>query len=859
MSAKVIISEQDRSVIVPSLNGVYAGIVIVSDKGPVNTPVLVTSTNQLLDLYGTPNPRLGVSMYSALTYLSQGNKLWVTRATHNDSKYAAALIRSKILPIPTEKTGTITADHLIVNPLLSGLTQEELNQYQFPVYMTNKEYEAVDNTIFEASTQLQRVRVNNATGISVGDNLSFSDTTLEELNDNQDSVGEDTLTVKVTGIITSVLEFDNGIMAEPVTVVAGTAIRKVDPDTQEVSTYPGNPVVVRDATNSTNILISDADYIAHGDKLDIGGVQVIMNEKNLYKEDATYLELDNLVSVTTTDSIFRVIQNEFEDRDAFLVTAYNQGDWGKNLSIGITPSKNYTSAFNILVYFKGVLVETWEVSRKHELDGFGRQMYLEQKINGKSAYIMVHDNEANVDADGNPTMPLNTDYSLWRKNPEDVFIDSGNNLVENLLKGHVEVKLSSVTNLTLGTRVKFVVGDDLKLSKEYKILSFDSVNNTAILDRKIEEDQISKQWTDKTGSKITTKMFYFKSDNNDSAEGIVNGVRYYAIKVINNVYYNYKLNSSFIISGEAGTLLSPGANMPDGGTNGSSVTIGDLITALNKMDNKEKTPINLFMDGGFATPAYAQAISAIAQKHGLMHGYLSTDLSSEEGVNYLTDIVAYKNSTQLNTHLCSMFSGWIKIYDSYNQLEVWVSPESFAAAAQSFTTRNYNMFTPAAGWTRGKITGGLDVRVKFSEGDRDFLVDNRINPIRSKDGSGLVIWGNETLLVKPSPMQLRSVAMLLIVIKTGLEGMLEYKTFDLNNENTWSIVEGSLDAFMRDEIKAKGGVYNYVVAIKDIITPSDLDNRRMPVFLGIQPTMDIQEIPVTLAIFNNTVDIQVSV
>ncbi len=166
------------------------------------------------------------------------------------------------------------------------------------------------------------------------------------------------------------------------------------------------------------------------------------------------------------------------------------------------------------------------------------------------------------------------------------------------------------------------------------------------------------------------------------------------------------------------------------------------------------------------------------------------------------------------------------------------------------------MFTPAAGWERGQIQA-LDVLVKYSEGDRDYFVDNRINPVRYKLGSGMSIWGNETTLEKPSPMQMRHVSMLLIVIKEALQA-LEWQTFNLNNESTWVKVEASLNAFMRDEIKAKGGVYNYQVALQEIITASDLDNRRMPIFLGIQPTSDIQMIPVALAVFNNTVDIQVA-
>lgn len=378
-----------------------------------------------------------------------------------------------------------------------------------------------------------------------------------------------------------------------------------------------------------------------------------------------------------------------------------------------------------------------------------------------------------------------------------------------------------------------------------------------MLDRPITELEIPKEWVDNSGSLIATKLFYFNPVLNDIDAGILDGIQYFAIKKIDNVYYNYPLNARFVISGTEGALLNAGANLMLGGFKGSVATVGDLITGLRTMENKENTPVTLVMDGGFAHPAYALAIDALCEKHGLTHGYISTDPSAEDAFNYKKAIVDYKAATMLNSHRCSIFSGWVKAYDEYNQKEVWVSPDGFAAASQAFTTRNYQMWYPAAGWDRGKLRA-LDVKVKFSEGDRDWLIDNQINPIRYKKGSGLVIWGNETTLVKPSPMQLRSVAMLLIVIKYGLENMLEYKTFELNNERTWALVEGAINGFMRDSIQAKGGVYAFQCAVQSVITPSDLDNRRMPVFLGIQPTMDIKEIPVTLAIFNSSIDIEVA-
>ena len=94
-SAKVVIKEQDRSAIVPSFNGIYAGITVVAEKGPVNQPILVTNENEFIDIFGEPNSKLGVAHYSAMAYLSQGNKLWVVRSAHEDAKHSGVLVRSK--------------------------------------------------------------------------------------------------------------------------------------------------------------------------------------------------------------------------------------------------------------------------------------------------------------------------------------------------------------------------------------------------------------------------------------------------------------------------------------------------------------------------------------------------------------------------------------------------------------------------------------------------------------------------------------------------------------------------------------------------------------------------------------------
>ena len=503
----------------------------------------------------------------------------------------------------------------------------------------------------------------------------------------------------------------------------------------------------------------------------------------------------------------------------------NQGDWNNHISIGIAESKNYEEAFIILVYYDGVLVESWEVTKTDFIDGFGHQLYLEDKINGFSNYIKVIDNKMVTEK------PELTNFSVWRKDLVDIFTKV-TTLAEDVVENDTEIKLDSAGNISLGDRVKFGT-----YPEEYKIT--DISDNIVTIDRGFLHEKIAD------GS----DFLKFDSTLNKPEENIKNGVQYGQLQKIEKVFFNYAVPyHPFVISGEDGTLLDAGVNMLRGGFDGSPASLAEMITALKTMNNKGNTPITLLMDGGFTFPAYAQELVKVAEKQDATHVYLSVDPLAEENVDYKTAVVDYVAKLGLDTEKASVFSSWLKIFDEYNGKYVWVSPESFAAASQSFTYRNYYMWFPAAGWLRGKLKA-LDSLIKPDEGTRDWFIDNKINPIKYVKGSGFIIWGNRTLYTKPSPLDDRSVAMLLIVIKEGLKGFLRFETFELNDPITWSIAEQACINYLQD-IKAKRGLYDFNVAISSIITAQDIDNNRMPVQIGIKPTRSIKEIPVTLSIYS---------
>jgi len=94
MSApEVITREIDLSTRVPGFNGVYAGIVLPANRGPVDKPTLVTSDTDLLRRY-TVNETVPMdgndAFFSALAFLEKGDKLWVIRCAGEGALYGGA-------------------------------------------------------------------------------------------------------------------------------------------------------------------------------------------------------------------------------------------------------------------------------------------------------------------------------------------------------------------------------------------------------------------------------------------------------------------------------------------------------------------------------------------------------------------------------------------------------------------------------------------------------------------------------------------------------------------------------------------------------------------------------------------------
>jgi len=284
---------------------------------------------------------------------------------------------------------------------------------------------------------------------------------------------------------------------------------------------------------------------------------------------------------------------------------------------------------------------------------------------------------------------------------------------------------------------------------------------------------------------------------------------------------------------------------------GLAVTDAEMITAAQTMSNPDDLPLTVLMDGGFATPAYGQELENICNLEtgrGDCVAILSVPFSDEASSTYLADIIDYrKTELNLNSSFAALYTPHVKIYDRFNDRAIFIAPDGFAGAAISFSAANYEVWFPPAGFKRGNFTA-LDLRRRFTTAEMDSLQAEGINPLRFVPGRGLVVWGQKTLLSRPSALDRLNVRLLLIAIEPGIEEALEDFLFDLNDEATRSIVTAILESFLGD-IQARRGLQDYnVICDSTNNSATDIDEGRLNVDIYIKPIRSVELIPVRMII-----------
>ena len=136
-SPAVVFLEKDNSAYPPNIDSSIVGIVGFASKGPTDTPVLITSQENLLRVFGNPSESLaGQGLEGALEILEATNQIRFVRAIPGDAKSASALVKFGVCPalkFAASSIGVTASAHFRVSVWDADGTQVLENQvYSVP-------------------------------------------------------------------------------------------------------------------------------------------------------------------------------------------------------------------------------------------------------------------------------------------------------------------------------------------------------------------------------------------------------------------------------------------------------------------------------------------------------------------------------------------------------------------------------------------------------------------------------------------------------------------------------------------------------------------------------------------------------
>lgn len=283
-------------------------------------------------------------------------------------------------------------------------------------------------------------------------------------------------------------------------------------------------------------------------------------------------------------------------------------------------------------------------------------------------------------------------------------------------------------------------------------------------------------------------------------------------------------------------------------------------TGIYTIQNQESYDTNLLCTPGFNSGAVIGQCIQLAEARGDMLYLVDPPfgLRPQQVVDWHNGMLTSDISTALNSSYAALYWGWIKVFDQFNQQDIWVPPSGHVAAVYSRTARDAEQWYAPAGLNRGRILTALELEFNPSNAERDLLYGsgNAVNAIVSFPNEGAVVWGQRTLQRADTALDRVNVRMLLIYLKKNMIQLLRQFIFEPNTENLWAQVRAAINPFLSD-VMARNGVDGYkLICDASNNTPERRDRNQLWVSVFVKPTRTVEFVALNLVVLQSSATFQ---
>jgi len=292
----------------------------------------------------------------------------------------------------------------------------------------------------------------------------------------------------------------------------------------------------------------------------------------------------------------------------------------------------------------------------------------------------------------------------------------------------------------------------------------------------------------------------------------------------NSNYIWWVRDRSGAASGTATAIINPTTTSPlslsfIGGRDGpdeNNVALASVLAGYDLFISAEDVDVSLILAGtarggthGEQTPNYL--IDNIAEKRKDCVVFVSpqkADVVNAAG-NESTNVVNFRNALR-STSYAVLDSGYKYQYDKYNDVYRYIPLNGDTAGLCVRTDDVRDPWFSPAGFNRGQIKNIIKLAYNPGKADRDILYKAGINPVVTFPGQGTVLYGDKTLLAKPSAFDRINVRRLFIVLEKAIATATKFTLFEFNDDFTRAQFRNLVEPFLRD-VQGRRGIYDFKV------------------------------------------------
>lgn len=262
-----------------------------------------------------------------------------------------------------------------------------------------------------------------------------------------------------------------------------------------------------------------------------------------------------------------------------------------------------------------------------------------------------------------------------------------------------------------------------------------------------------------------------------------------------------------------------------GGGTSAALTDGDYIAGYDLIGNAEKVDVQLVMLGGASNTVAIDVIGTVESRKDCV-AFLSPTLANVQAADATTAVINYRNNSLSNvsSSYVVMDSGWKYQYDKYNDVYRWVPLNGDIAGLCARTDTDRDPWFSPAGLTRGQIKNVIKLAYNPTKANRDELYKNGVNPVVSFTGEGTMLFGDKTLLGRPSAFDRINVRRLFIVLEKSIAKAARSSLFEFNDEFTRAQFVNLVEPFLRT-VQGRRGIYDYRVVCDETNNTAEIIDR----------------------------------